>query len=199
MRMNEPLAWKTLARDSVVGPDGTQLHRKSFVPLYFQLAEILKERIEGGEWAPGSRFLSERELCDEFAVSRTVVRPALAMLEGDGQLIRIKGRGTFVTPAKVLDRIHGLTRRLSGRIPVGEEIRLLHTGQQRPEPHVAQTLGIDRREKVAHVTSLTLSGGRPLFLCDSFISLARVPTVLGGRCRKWQDRRRQRCPAPSAA
>jgi GntR family transcriptional regulator len=165
-------------RASAVGADGAQLHRKSFVPLYFQLAEVLKERIEGGEWAPGSRFLSERELCAEFGISRTVVRPALTMLEGDGQLVRIKGRGTFVTPPKVLDRIRGLTRRLSATVPAGEEIRLLHAGQQRPEPHVAQTLGIDRREKVAHVTTMTRAGRRPLFLCDSFISLAWVPTVL---------------------
>ena len=70
----------TTKRDGANG----QLRRQSFVTLYFQLAEVLKERLEAGEWRPGERFMSDRELCSEFGVSRTVVRPALEMLEGDG-------------------------------------------------------------------------------------------------------------------
>jgi GntR family transcriptional regulator len=158
--------------------DGSQLRRTSFVPLYFQLAEILKERIEAGDWPTGGRFLSERQLCREFGVSRTVVRPALSMLEGDGQLTRIKGRGTFVAPMKVVDRIRGLTRSLSEPVPQGIEIRVLEAVEQRPEPQVAEMLGLDRRrDKIAHITSVTRVDGRPLFLSDSFVSLARVPEI----------------------
>ncbi len=161
------------------GGADTQLRRESFVPLYFQLAEILKERIEAGEWPPGGRFLSERELCTAFAVSRTVVRPALNMLEGDGQLVRIKGRGTFVAPAKVVDRIRGLTRSLAMPIPEGTEIRVIDAVKQKPEQHVAHILGLDRRrDRVAHITTVTSVNERPLFLCDSFISLVRMSGIL---------------------
>lgn len=155
-----------------------QLHRNSFVPLYFQLAEVLKERIEAGEWPAGARFLSERELCEEFGVSRTVVRPALTMLEGDGQLVRLKGRGTFVAPAKVIDRIRGLSRTLSHPIPKGTRLRFLAAVEQKPESHVARILELARRDRIAHITSVTSVAGRPLFLCDSFIAKSRVPTIL---------------------
>jgi DNA-binding GntR family transcriptional regulator len=164
--------------------EGGELHRQSFVPLYFQLAEILKERIEAGEWQAGDRFLSERELCDEFGISRTVVRPALSMLEGDGQLVRIKGRGTFVAPAKTTARVRGLTRTLAEPIAEGVEIRVLDAVEQKTEAHVADLLGIDRRTHVAHVTTVTSVWGRPLVICDSFISpvaAAAVLSLLEGR------------------
>jgi GntR family transcriptional regulator len=157
---------------------GGELHRQSFVPLYFQLAEILKERIEAGEWQPGDRFLSERELCDEFGISRTVVRPALSMLEGDGQLVRIKGRGTFVAPTKTIARVRGLTRTLAEPIAEGVEIRVLDAVEQKAEAHVADLLGIDRRTHVAHVTTVTSVGGRPLVICDSFISPVAAAKIL---------------------
>jgi len=165
--------------DSANPLDGSQLHRESFVPLYFQLAEILKERIEAGDWPTGGRFLSERELCDQFGVSRTVVRPALTMLEDDGQLVRIKGRGTFVAPAKVVDRVRGLTRSLCEPIPEGTEIRILEAIRQKPERHIAEELGVEaRRDAIAHLTTVTSVQGRPLFLCDSFVSVLRVPAIL---------------------
>ena len=165
--------------DSIDPLDASQLHRESFVPLYFQLAEILKERIEAGDWPPGGRFLSERELCDQFGVSRTVVRPALTMLEDDGQLVRIKGRGTFVAPAKVVDRVRGLTRSLSEPIPDGTQIRVLHAVLQKPERQIAEELGVEsRRDVIAHLTTVTSVQGRPLFLCDSFIPVARVPAIV---------------------
>lgn len=166
--------------NDIINPlDGSQLHRESFVPLYFQLAEILKERIEAGDWPTGGRFLSERQLCDQFGVSRTVVRPALTMLEDDGQLVRIKGRGTFVAPAKVVDRIRGLTRSLSEPIPDGTRIRVLDAVLQKPERQIAEELRVEsRRDAIAHLTTVTSVQGRPLFLCDSFVSVARVPAIV---------------------
>jgi GntR family transcriptional regulator len=159
--------------------DESQLHRKSFVPLYFQLAEVLKERIEAGDWPAGGRFLSERELCDQFGVSRTVVRPALTMLEDDGQLVRIKGRGTFLAPAKIEHRIRGLTRSLAEPLPDGTEIRVLEAVRQKPERQVAQDLQIEpRRDATAHVYSVTALEGEPVFLCDSFVAIERVPEIL---------------------
>src|SRR5215470_7495895 len=78
-----------------------RLNLSSHIPLYFQLTEILKERIESGEWEPGNRFASEGEIGTEFNVSRAVVRPAIAILVTDGQLVKLKGRGVFVAPKKV--------------------------------------------------------------------------------------------------
>lgn len=77
------------------------LDRRSPVPLYYQLQEILKEEIENGRWSPGETIPSEVELADIFGISRTVIRNALDILEGDGQVFRVKGKGTVVAQPKV--------------------------------------------------------------------------------------------------
>ena len=53
--------------------------------------------------SPGAVLPSERELCDEFNVSRGTARQALAELEKAGIVYRKQGRGTFVS---TLDHQH---------------------------------------------------------------------------------------------
>ena len=53
--------------------------------------------IESGQWPVGHLLPTEMELCEQFGVSRASVRTALLSLVNDGYLIRVKGRGTFVT------------------------------------------------------------------------------------------------------
>jgi GntR family transcriptional regulator len=72
------------------------IDRGSPIPFYFQLAQALRGRIDAGAWAAGARLPSEAELCDTFAVSRSVVRQALGMLEAEGIIRKLKGRGAFV-------------------------------------------------------------------------------------------------------
>ena len=77
-----------------------RIDKGSRIPYYYQLGEILKEEIELGRWAPGELVLSEAGLAELFAVSRTVIRKALDMLEADGAVVRIKGKGTVVAEPK---------------------------------------------------------------------------------------------------
>jgi GntR family transcriptional regulator len=72
------------------------IDRRSPIPFYFQLTELLTREIEGGRWAVGDRLPSEPAICEQFGVSRTTVRQALAALESAGLIRREKGRGTFV-------------------------------------------------------------------------------------------------------
>jgi multiple sugar transport system substrate-binding protein len=68
----------------------------SAVPLYFQLKNIILDRIERGELRPGDQVPTEGELCQRYRVSRTPVRQALLELSREGVLVRQAGRGTFV-------------------------------------------------------------------------------------------------------
>jgi DNA-binding GntR family transcriptional regulator len=175
-----------MARSHVVSPaarlaaDGARLNPSSFVPLYVQLTEILQERIEQGRWQPGTRFLSERELCEQFQVSRTVVRPALTILENNGLLVRIKGRGTFVAPQKAQDRIAGLVRCLAGPIPAELRISILDVTEEAPDEELGSIMGLATAgERLLHVTSAGSVGARTVVFRDSFVSLTRVPAIAG--------------------
>jgi GntR family transcriptional repressor for pyruvate dehydrogenase complex len=69
---------------------------KAREPLHREVARILSERIISGDCPERSLLPTERELCKDMGVSRTVIREAIKFLESRG-LVRIeRGRGTVV-------------------------------------------------------------------------------------------------------
>src|SRR5260221_217042 len=66
------------------------------MPLYYQIYTLLLDRIQSSEFEPASAIPAERELGEEYGVSRITVIKALDMDERDGHVIHQQGRGTFV-------------------------------------------------------------------------------------------------------
>ena len=67
------------------------------VPLYAQLADLLRQRVLRGVWPPGTKLPSLEALVLEFQVARVTVRQAIEILTREGLLLPQRGRGTFVT------------------------------------------------------------------------------------------------------
>ncbi|MBE3577594.1 MAG: GntR family transcriptional regulator [Limnochordales bacterium] len=65
-------------------------------PLYLRISNTLRRQIASGDFRPGDLLPSEAQLMAEFRVSRHTVRAALAHLERDGLITRVKGRGSVV-------------------------------------------------------------------------------------------------------
>jgi len=65
--------------------------------LYQHVAELVRKRIESGDWAPGERLPSIESLAAVFGVAVVTIRQALALLENEGMVERQQGRGTFVS------------------------------------------------------------------------------------------------------
>lgn len=60
------------------------------------IRQYLVAAIEAGEFPEGARLPTERSLCEALSVSRSAVRGALAVLEGEGRIVRVAGSGTYV-------------------------------------------------------------------------------------------------------
>lgn len=75
----------------------TSIDRRSILPLYYQLAHMLRDQIKSGELKPGGLVPSERDLMARFDLSRNTVRQALDILSKEGLVIRNHGHGTFVS------------------------------------------------------------------------------------------------------
>src|SRR6185503_10763904 len=65
-------------------------------PLYRRLEERFRHAIESGALKPEQALPSERDLAEDFAVSRITIRKALDGLVASGLLNRRQGAGTFV-------------------------------------------------------------------------------------------------------
>jgi GntR family transcriptional regulator len=66
-------------------------------PLYYQLLQILRAKIEEGIWKPGDTIPTENDIISEYKISRSTVRQAILALVNDGYLRRAKSKGTIVT------------------------------------------------------------------------------------------------------
>jgi len=73
-----------------------RLDDKSSLPLYQQLQRALRQAIETRVLGPEDALPPERDLAQDFGVSRITVRKALDGLVGEGLLVRRQGSGTFV-------------------------------------------------------------------------------------------------------
>ena len=81
------------------------------IPRYRQIADDLRGRLGAGEFPVGSALPSISALQDEYEVlGLNTVRQALAILQTDGLIESIQGRGTFVLalpqPAGDLEALH---------------------------------------------------------------------------------------------
>lgn len=64
-----------------------------------QVVNRISRQILSGELEPGDRLPNERQLAEDFGVSRTVIREAMKSLAHSGMVEVHTGRGTFVVDA----------------------------------------------------------------------------------------------------
>ena len=137
----------------------------SAVPKYYQLSEILRQKIENNEWRPHDPIPPERELEALYNVSRTTVREALNYLANQGYIYREHGRGTFVARPKMqhsLHLLHSFTNDMKTRgISAGQ--RILELGCVSPSNRIRQQLELSpEMEQVMRLERLRYADGEPI-------------------------------------
>ena len=63
---------------------------------YLDIASKIRERIEGGEWAPGARLPRLDDFAAEYSANRYTIGRAIAALETEGYVWAVQGRGIAV-------------------------------------------------------------------------------------------------------
>jgi GntR family transcriptional regulator len=153
-----------------------EIDRSSAMPFYFQLKQILIGDIRRRGLQPGDRMEGEHELCEEYGVSRTVVRQALSELEAEGIVERLKGRGTFVarqkTPEGLVKSLTGLFEEATARgARVHSDVRRLEIVPA--DEQVASSLEIERGESVVLIERLRYVDDEPWVL-----TVTQLPSIL---------------------
>ena len=64
--------------------------------MYKKIYDDLLEAIEKGIYPPGSKLPSEKELMEQYNVSRITSKKALEMLADRNIIVRMPGKGSFV-------------------------------------------------------------------------------------------------------
>lgn len=101
--------------------------------MFRQLADLLRDRITSGDLAPGASLPSELRLAQQYGLSRTSVRQAVALLRSEGLVIVEPPRGTFVRAVEPTDTVTLLKGdTATARMPTPVERRELEMGEGIP-------------------------------------------------------------------
>jgi DNA-binding GntR family transcriptional regulator len=153
-----------------------QVDRNSPVPLYFQVAQHLEQLIESGALAAGAQLENETDLADKLGLSRPTMRRAIEYLVHRGLLIRKRGVGTQVGPAKVRRQVE-LTSLYDDlaktqRSPVTQVLSF--TIEPIPAP-VAAELSLAEGTAVYAFERLRYAEAKPLALMHNYVPAHLLP------------------------
>jgi GntR family transcriptional regulator len=148
-----------------------RLDSGSPVPLYFQLQELIRKKIESGEYEADSCIPSEAELQKKYRVSRITVRNAIEGLVFEELLFKKQGVGTIVARRRFVDDTaflksfteKSLEQHADARTEVLEIKRI---GASR---RIADHLGVAPEESVVCVKRLRYIDSEPINLFTSYI------------------------------
>lgn len=146
---------------------------------YQRLYTLLRDRILSTEYPPGEKLPPERQLCEDFGVSRITIRHAIKLLQDQGLVERMPGRGTFVhffKPKKVpildMDYVGSLRKAIPD---IHRE--LLTREEILPPGDVAQMLGLLKTEKCLLIERLDVQGKESLSYDMGYIPLELTSSI----------------------
>ncbi|MCB0044250.1 MAG: GntR family transcriptional regulator [Caldilineaceae bacterium] len=156
------------------------LNKNYPLPIYYQLKELIREKIVAREWQPGDLIPSERELSEQYDISRMTARQALTELTNEGLLHRVQGKGTFVAEPKIeqpLTRLTGFTEdmRMRGVQSKGHVLRLELVASP---TLVLRALRIMPNQPVVLLERLRLTGADPIALEACYLHFNRVQSLM---------------------
>jgi GntR family transcriptional regulator len=146
-----------------------KLDHNSVIPLYYQLKEIVLEKIESGEWGEGQLVASENDLQKTYGVSRATVRRTMELLVNEGFLEKRRGKGTIVKKPKIeenLPVLKSFTEEMKGR---DASKRVITAQYIKPPPKIREILSVFPDEQVFYLKRLMIVDGSPLGILTSHI------------------------------
>jgi GntR family transcriptional regulator len=153
----------------------------SQIPYYYQLLEILRSQIKAGYYSPGDKLPSEKELCEQFGISRTVVRQALGELESNNVIFRKKGKGTYVEKPKISG---GLVQKLTGFYQDMVEkgfvpgTKVLQQHVIPADQQIARYLAVPVGEETIEIRRLRSINHEPILLVTTYLPLSIAPGLV---------------------
>ena len=138
--------------------------KSSVIPLYYQLADYLRDRIASNEIKSGELLPSEFELMKQLEISRGTVRQAVQQLALEGLVERYPGKGTFVSIPKIEQNANkkmgffALSMKEAGRTP---SAKILKVEEFKAPRNIQKILNLPYGAKIVGIQRVRYVDGEP--------------------------------------
>jgi GntR family transcriptional regulator len=150
------------------------------IPLHHQVYLDLRAAMDAGEFRPGDRLPTERDLASRYGCSLITIRRALGELAREQRIERTRGRGTYVLHPRIDRDFAGelsFTEEMQQR-GLDPETRLLASRPESAGEAVATALGLELGSPTLYLERLRVAGGEPLLLEQVHLPAERFPGLL---------------------
>lgn len=148
-------------------------------PVYLRIRQALRERIERGDYAPGTALPSENDLAEEFGTARLTVRRAMDALAAEGVVRRAQGKGVFVAGG-LLDpagAARGGFRETASILGLDASVRILSRSRRYAGDYYGWLFGVGQDDLLYSIRRLNVIDGEPVSLENTLIPLALFPEI----------------------
>ncbi len=144
-------------------------------PLYHQVLQEIRRRVESGEWVQGSKVPSERQLSEMLGVSRITVRHALRLAADEGLVVQRRGVGTFVGSRERVEQdlaeVRSFERTLAEQGYVAST-EILDAGTFVADLTLAGLLGVEPATPLRRLRLVGYGDSSPVVYYDSYFAPA---------------------------
>jgi GntR family transcriptional regulator len=141
-----------------------RIDRRTPVPLYFQIAEQLRDEMRDRKMRPGDLLTTDERVQQEFGVSRATARKAIDELVDEGLIERVTGKGTFLTKPRLqvpLPLMLSFTEELERR-GMRPRTQIVSVGWVPAGERARHALGIQAKTQVLRLERIRYADGRPV-------------------------------------
>ena len=162
----------------LISGDMRPIDHHSPVPYYYQLADILRDAIDRGTWEVDELIPAEGTLTEMFGISRSVTRKALDLLEGEGRVLRVKGKGTLVVGPKfayeAVDAAGSWFAQRAHPLRLG---KIINAGRSAAGGNLGKLLGLSPRDQVWEIALTHELDEAPVALSQMYLRIQGTLTV----------------------
>lgn len=150
-------------------------------PIYLQLREVIRSKIEEGEYLPGMAIPSENDLADTYGINRMTVRSGIDALVSEGILKRVQGKGVYVVGNKVerdLETLGGFTQTMREK-NTKPHTKVLIKALRKAGDKYSLVFGIEPEDDIYYIKRICSADDEPISLEEIFIPKYIVPKLAG--------------------
>jgi GntR family transcriptional regulator len=152
----------------------------TYLTKHRQIIESVTREILQGRLKPYDRLPSEKLLCEQWQASRSTVRKAMDQLADRGKILRVPGKGSFVSFPKIshqTTQVLGFSEKMRAQ-GIEVETKLILRELIEPNEEIAAALKLNRADRVLKIQRLRIVKGEPMALQTSFMPLSMSEVLL---------------------
>lgn len=152
---------------------------------YLTIYNEISNRIENNKIQSGEKLSSENEMMKEYNVSRDTIRKALNLLESNGYIQKVKGKGSFVLDINKFDfPVSGLTsfKELSTRMGVESNTLVKELKLIKPDNFLMKQLNLSKNDDVWKVIRVREIDNKKIILDKDFFNKKYIPLLTKDIC-----------------